>query len=172
IPVQVLRTGLRSVAYGRGQSGLLDLRFVTPNADILVGDVLITSGMDGVYPAGLAVAKVIKVENSASGAFGGVLCQPLAGIDRHRQLLVLMGLPALPPRPPEETPKPLKKSQLPKMTPLNAAAAGAPSAPPVGGVTPAPTAPAGAAAPGLERARPVPAARPPAVPAAATERAR
>ena len=58
IPVQVLRNGLRSVAYGRGQSGLLDLRFVAPNADIQVGDVLVTSGLDGVYPAGLAVAKV------------------------------------------------------------------------------------------------------------------
>lgn len=143
IPVQVLRNGLRSVAYGRGQSGLLDLRFVTPNADILVGDILITSGMDGVYPAGLAVAKVIKVENSAAGAFGGVLCQPLAGIDRHRQLLVLMELPKVAPRPPEESAKPIKKSALPKMTPLNPAAV---VAPPVAGVNPAPPVPAGAAA--------------------------
>jgi rod shape-determining protein MreC len=133
IPVQVLRNGLRSVAYGRGQSGLLDLRFVAPNADILVGDVLITSGMDGVYPAGLAVAKVVKVENSAAGAFGGVLCQPLAGVDRHRQLLVLMALSQLPPRPPEESLKPVKKSALPKMTPINAPA-GAIAAP-VAGVT-------------------------------------
>ena len=123
IPVQVLRTGLRTVAYGRGQSGLLDLRFVAPNADILVGDVLITSGMDGVYPAGLAVAKVVKVENSAAGAFGGVLCQPLAGVDRHRQLLVLMALPQVAQRPPEESVKPLKKSTLTKMTPLTPAGA-------------------------------------------------
>ena len=138
IPVQVLRNGLRSVAYGRGQSGLLDLRFVTPNADIVVGDVLITSGLDGVYPAGLAVAKVIKVENSAAGAFVGVVCQPLAGIDRHRQLLVLMTLPQVAPRPPEEPLKPLKKSALPKMTPINPAAA-APS--PVAGINPPPAAP-------------------------------
>jgi rod shape-determining protein MreC len=130
IPVQVLRNGLRSVAYGRGQSGLLDLRFVTPNADILVGDVLITSGMDGVYPAGLAVAKVIKVENSAAGAFGGVLCQPLAGIDRHRQLLVLMALPKVAPRPPPESTKAIKKSALPKMTPIHPAAVAAPGADP------------------------------------------
>ncbi len=140
IPVQVLRNGLRSVAYGRGQSGLLDLRFVAPNADILVGDVLITSGLDGVYPAGLAVAKVIRVENSASGAFGGVLCQPLAGIDRHRQLLVLMDTPQLPPRPPEESHKPIKKSALPKMTPLNATPGASSVAAPVAGVNPAPAA--------------------------------
>ena len=122
IPVQVLRNGLRSVAYGRGQSGTLDLRFVAPNADIVVGDVLITSGMDGVYPAGLAVAKVVKVENSASGAFGGVVCQPLAGIDRHRQLLILMSLPELPARPPVEPPKVVggKRGALPKMAPIMA----------------------------------------------------
>jgi rod shape-determining protein MreC len=144
IPVQVLRNGLRSVAYGRGQSGLLDLRFVAPNADILVGDVLITSGMDGVYPAGLAVAKVVKVENSATGAFGGVVCQPLAGIDRHRQLLILMSLPELPPRPQPEPDKPLKKSQLPKMTPIKE---GAVAPAPASAIPATPTAPARTTAP-------------------------
>jgi rod shape-determining protein MreC len=141
IPVQVLRNGLRSVAYGRGQSGLLDLRFVAPNADIQVGDVLITSGMDGVYPAGLAVAKVVKVENSAAGAFGGVLCQPLAGIDRHRQLLILMALPDIVPRPPDEVIKPVKKGALPKMAPISEAA-------------PAPAATTAAAAPAAIPAAP------------------
>ncbi|MBC7452245.1 MAG: rod shape-determining protein MreC [Massilia sp.] len=120
IPVQVLRNGLRSVAYGRGQSGLLDLRFMAPNADIQIGDVLITSGMDGVYPAGLAVAKVVQVESSAAGAFGRVVCQPLAGIDRNRHLLILMSPPDLLPRPPAEMPKAAgKKHALPKMAPLN-----------------------------------------------------
>ena len=119
IPVQVLRNGLRSVAYGRGHSGVLDLRFMAPNADIVVGDVLITSGMDGVYPAGLAVAKVIQVESNAGGAFGRVVCQPLAGIDRNRQLLILMAAPDVLPRPPIEAPKVVgKKSGLPKMAPL------------------------------------------------------
>lgn len=140
IPVQVLRNGLRSVAYGRGQSGLLDLRFVAPNADVLVGDVLITSGMDGVYPAGLAVAKVVRVENSAAGAFGGIVLQPLAGVDRHRHLLILMALPELPPRPPAEPDKPLKKSQLPKITPIRE---GAPAiAAPAIAAPPAPAVPA------------------------------
>jgi rod shape-determining protein MreC len=120
IPVQVLRNGLRSVAYGRGQSGMLDLRFMAPNADIQVGDVLITSGMDGIYPAGLAVAKVVQVESSAAGAFGRVVCQPLAGIDRNRQLLILMSPPDIPARPVVEPPKaPTKKQGLPKMTPID-----------------------------------------------------
>jgi rod shape-determining protein MreC len=136
IPVQVLRNGLRSVAYGRGHSGLLDLRFVAPNADIQVGDVLITSGMDGVYPAGLAVAKVVKVENSAAGAFGGVLCLPLAGIDRHRQLLILMALPEIAPRPPEEVVKPVKKGALPKMAPIKEEPPAAAPAPPAAPAAP------------------------------------
>ncbi|NHZ36169.1 rod shape-determining protein MreC [Massilia rubra] len=133
IPVQVLRNGLRSVAYGRGQSGTLDLRFVAPNADIQVGDVLITSGMDGVYPAGLAVAKVSKVETSGAGAFGGVVCQPLAGIDRNRHLLILTSAPQLPQRPDDEPPVPAKKN-LQKMAPIKEGAvpivADAPKTPP------------------------------------------
>lgn len=108
IPVQVLRNGLRSVAYGRGQGGLLDLRFVTPNADIQVGDILITSGLDGVYPAGLAVAKVVQVESNATGNFGRVVSQPLAGIDRNRQLLILTAQSQLPARPPADAAIPAK----------------------------------------------------------------
>ncbi|PQO90672.1 rod shape-determining protein MreC [Massilia phosphatilytica] len=164
IPVQVLRNGLRSVAYGRGQSGLLDLRFVAPNADIQVGDVLVTSGLDGVYPAGLAVAKVIQVENVAQGAFGRVVCQPLAGIDRHRQLLVVMSDQPLPPRPPEDAAKApgntASKKNLPRMEPV-----------PPPPLPPQPLAPAVAPAnqtgTAPARANPAPAARTPATTPAA-----
>jgi rod shape-determining protein MreC len=90
IPVQVVRSGLRSVAYGRGQSGVLDLRFMPANADIRKGDLLVTSGLDGIYPAGLAVAKVTEVEHKSSDAFAKIVCQPAAGIDRNRQLLILL----------------------------------------------------------------------------------
>ena len=104
IPVQVVRNGLRSVAYGRGQSGLLDMRFIPANADVQTGDVLVTSGIDGVYPAGLSVAKITQVETMASGTFGRILCQPLAGIDRNRQLLILLVDMSVQPRPaPEES---------------------------------------------------------------------
>lgn len=89
IPVQVVRNGLRSVVYGRGQSSFLDMR-ITTNADVKAGDVLVTSGIDGVYPAGLQVAKVTQVENKASTTFENVLCTPLAGIDRNKQLLILL----------------------------------------------------------------------------------
>ncbi len=102
IPVQVVRSGLRSVAYGRGQSGLLDLRFMATNADIQNGDVLVTSGIDGIYPPGLAVAKVVQVENKSSDAFARIVCQPTAGINRNRQLLILLASADIAPRPPSE----------------------------------------------------------------------
>jgi rod shape-determining protein MreC len=102
IPVQVVRSGLRSVAYGSGQSGLLDLRFMATNADIQSGDVLVTSGIDGIYPPGLAVAKVARIESKSTDAFAHILCQPAAGVDRNRQLLILLAEAKAPPRPPPE----------------------------------------------------------------------
>ncbi|MBB3119057.1 rod shape-determining protein MreC [Pseudoduganella violacea] len=156
IPVQLLRNGLRSVAYGRGQSGNLDLRFMAPNADVQVGDILITSGIDGVYPAGLAVARVIQVENNANGAFGRVVCQPLAGIERNRQLLVLMSPPDMLPRPPaEEVIKPGKKKG-----PAASAAAATGAAAPAAAVPGAATAPAGASPSAAAPAAPAAALRP------------
>jgi rod shape-determining protein MreC len=104
IPVQVLRSGVRSVAYGRGQTGELELRFMASNADIQPGDVLTTSGIDGIYPAGLAVATVMSVDTKTSDAFARILCQPAAGVSSHRQLLVLLGdANAIPAPPPENT---------------------------------------------------------------------
>jgi rod shape-determining protein MreC len=104
IPVQVLRNGLRSIAYGRGQSGVLDLRFMAANADIQAGDMLVTSGIDGVYPSGLAVASVARVETKSSDAFAHIVCTPIAGVDRHKQLLILLVDPNLTPRPAPELP--------------------------------------------------------------------
>lgn len=104
IPVQVVRNGLRGVAYGRGKSGSLDLRFMATNADIQKGDVLVTSGIDGLYPPGLAVAKVVNVEAKSTDAFANIECQPFAGIYRNRQLLILLVDDKLEPRPePEDT---------------------------------------------------------------------
>lgn len=109
IPVQVVRNGLRSVAYGRGQSNLLELRFLPASADIQKGDVLVTSGIDGVYPSGLAVATVTQVENR-SDSFLRVICVPTAGIDRHRHLLILQSEHKIAPRPPSES-KPSTRKQ-------------------------------------------------------------
>jgi rod shape-determining protein MreC len=106
ISVQVIRSGVRSIAYGRGQSGVLDLRFMAANADIQKGDVLVTSGIDGVYPPGLSVATVVQVESKSSDAFARIVCQPSAGVGRNKQLLILLPETKLAPRPePEEVKK-------------------------------------------------------------------
>ena len=153
IPVQVLRSGLRSIVYGRGHSGLLDLRFVAQDADIQVGDVLVTSGLDGMYPAGLAVARVTQVEK-ATGSFGRVVGQPLAGIDRNRQVLVIMSHSGLPPRPAPEAPAVTGRRNMPKMAPVPQpplpaaplpAAGTPPQAAPATNGTPAPAQPPAAA---------------------------
>lgn len=103
IPIQILRNGLRSVAFGRGQSGLLDLRFVLATADIQTGDILVTSGIDGVYPAGLSVAKITQVKNVAYSTFNHVTCQPMAEMGKNRQLLVLLvDMDRIPPYPTAE----------------------------------------------------------------------
>jgi rod shape-determining protein MreC len=140
IPVQVLRSGLRSIVYGRGHSGLLDLRFVAQDADIQVGDVLVTSGLDGMYPAGLAVARVTQVEKAA-GSFGRVVGQPLAGIDRNRQILVIMSRNALPPRPPHEAPHSGSRGKLPAMAPVPQPPLPATPLPPAGTPAAAPATP-------------------------------
>jgi len=99
IAVQVVRNGLRAVAYGAGDGATLDLRFMAANADILNGDVLVTSGIDGTYPAGIPVARVARIERDAAYTFAKISCVPAAGTDRHRQVLVLSQEASLPPPP-------------------------------------------------------------------------
>ena len=91
IPVLNTRTGVRSVAYGQsGPSGTeLELRFMAGNADVQEGDLLTTSGVDGVYPPGLPVAKVTQVERRAESAFARVLCTPSAQVNSASHVLVL-----------------------------------------------------------------------------------
>ncbi|HWA13887.1 MAG TPA: rod shape-determining protein MreC [Burkholderiales bacterium] len=96
VPVQIVRNGLRAVVFGIGYDGALDLRFMPVNADIENGDVLVTSGIDGVYPAGLPVAVVSNIERNAAYPFAKITCTPTAGVNRHRQVLVLARLAPLP----------------------------------------------------------------------------
>ena len=115
IPVLALRSGLRSVAYGRGEQGYLELRFVVTNDELKEGDLLVTSGIDGVYPAGLAVAKVVRMGDKLSETFNHVVCEPLGGISRNRQVLILLTTKKLEPRPPEEEEaKPARRRRVEK----------------------------------------------------------
>ncbi len=99
VPIQVVRNGIRAVVFGSGNISELELRYQPVNADIEVGDVLVTSGMDGTYPPALPVAQVIKVERDPAYPFARIVCAPLAGVDRHRTLLIVSSVPPLPERP-------------------------------------------------------------------------
>jgi rod shape-determining protein MreC len=102
VPVKVVRSGVRSVLYGAGAGRPPELRFMAPNADIEVGDTLVTSGIDGTYPPGLAVAEVATLERDTGQMFARISARPLAGVERSEYLLVLgSSAAALPPRPEE-----------------------------------------------------------------------
>jgi rod shape-determining protein MreC len=96
VPVQVVRNGLRGVAYGSGDGSTLELRHMASNAEVEAGDLLVTSGLDGLYPRGLPVARVGKIERSAAYAFAKIVGQPVAGTTQHQQVLVLAPAAAAP----------------------------------------------------------------------------
>lgn len=100
IPVQVQRNGLRAVLSGAG-TGNLELRFLASNAEVQPGDILVTSGLDGIYLPGLPVAKVAQVDRNNAFAFARIICTPLAGVEKHAEVLVLGPRTGLPPQPDE-----------------------------------------------------------------------
>lgn len=104
VPVEVQRNGLRAILAGAGSNGL-ELRFLASNAEVQVGDILITSGLDGIYQRGLPVAKVVAIERDTSFRFARIRCEPLAGVERHGQVLVLSTAPKLPELPEDLTRK-------------------------------------------------------------------
>ena len=108
VPVMLRRNGLRAVVFGNGRDGTLDLPFIPLNADVQNGDILVTSGIDGTYPAGLSVAKVTNIERNAIHAFAKITCTPVAGIDRDRHALVLTNLTAA--ARPQIEPEPVKSA--------------------------------------------------------------
>lgn len=110
IPVLNTRTGGRGIAYGDAQTGGLELRYMAANADVQAGDLLTTSGVDGVYPPGIPVAKVEKVERRPDSAFARIVCKPQALVEGARHVMVVKPMSGqIPARPaPEDTPAPRK----------------------------------------------------------------
>jgi len=109
VPVLNLRTSVRSVVFGDPaglHGGTLELKFLPPSADIEIGDLLTTSGVDGVYPPGLPVARVTHVDRRSDSAFARVHASPMAAAHGARHVMVLEPVGAqLPPRPAaQETP--------------------------------------------------------------------
>ncbi len=98
--VKIRRTGQRAIMFGLS-NGLLDLRYVSNHMDVKIGDILETSGLDNVYPAGFPVAKVIKVDKNPAFAFTQINCVPLASVENSNEVLVLNKLTPLPDYPQE-----------------------------------------------------------------------
>jgi len=90
IPIQVNRNGLRSIAVGTGGQSLhLSLPFLPTNADIKVGDLLVSSGLGGVFPAGYPVATVTKVDKEVTQTLAVISAEPAAALDRDREVLLI-----------------------------------------------------------------------------------
>jgi len=89
VPVTVNRNSVRTIAYGTGDSGRLRLRDLTNNADVVEGDLLISSGLGGVFPAGYPVGRVLSVQRRPDQAFAEIIAEPVASLDRDREVLLV-----------------------------------------------------------------------------------
>lgn len=119
VPVQVLRSGLRTIAVGQGNEGVMTLPFLPVNSDIKVDDLLVTSGLGGVFPAGYPVARVIDVGRDPGQPLAQVHAQPLASIDRDREVTFVWFRPGHPaaPAPLAEQPPPPGMAGAPQAAP-------------------------------------------------------
>jgi rod shape-determining protein MreC len=89
VPVSVNRNGVRTIAVGTGDSSRLRLPYLTNNADVMVGDLLISSGLGGVFPAGYPVGRVLDVQRRPDQAFAEILAEPVSALDRDREVLLV-----------------------------------------------------------------------------------
>jgi rod shape-determining protein MreC len=112
LPVQVLRSGVRTIAIGTGRSTALDLPYVPQNYDVKVGDLLVTSGLGQVFPYGLPVGRVTKVTRDPAEPLAQIQAVPLAQIEGDREVLFIWSRPDHPASPASaaelavETPQP------------------------------------------------------------------
>lgn len=89
VPVQIERNGLRTIAVGAGDTASLALPYLPANADVKTGDLLVTSGLGGVFPAGYPVARVTEVHHDAVQPLAQVRARPLADIDLDREAVLV-----------------------------------------------------------------------------------
>lgn len=89
VPVEINRTGLHTVALGRGDGATLSLPFLPNNADVHVGDLLVSSGLGGRFPAGYPVGRIIKLRHPAGESFMEAIAQPAAHVGQGREVLLV-----------------------------------------------------------------------------------
>ncbi len=119
-PVQNQRNGLRIIVSGQGSDTLLEVRFLDMHADLKPGDLLYTSGIDGVYPAGIPVAQVVQTEPPRHTPFARALCRPLGGVGQYRHMAVLKPDPVPAPaaaKSPAKSPAPARTPAAPRHAP-------------------------------------------------------
>jgi rod shape-determining protein MreC len=148
IPVQVNRNGIRSIAVGTGELSKLILPYLTVESDVKPGDLLVSSGLDGIFPAGYPVATVNKVERNPAETFALVEAKPLAQLDRDREVLLLWAEGSAASAPVAATEKPATAAEKPP------AAAPKPATTPSSTPRPATTPPPAASTPAASNPRP------------------
>jgi len=89
LPVQISRTGLRTVAYGTGSTSKLLMPNVPLQADVAIGDTVVTSGLGDRFPVGFPVGEVAKIERKSGATFAKVFVHPYAALDRGREVLLI-----------------------------------------------------------------------------------
>ena len=99
VPVMLVRNGLRAVAVGSGKDGSIDVPFMPVSADVQVGDVFVTSGIDQTYPPGLVVAQVTNVEKNPARVHATIAARPAARVENYRYVRLLPLPSGAPPRP-------------------------------------------------------------------------
>jgi rod shape-determining protein MreC len=134
IPVQVNRNGLRTIAVGTGDTAKLKLPYLPTSADVVVGDLLVTSGLGGGFPAGYPVGTVEEVKRDPAQSLADVDVKPAAALDRSRELLFVWIKP--PPASPSAA-APTKPAAAPPAATKPAAAPAAPTARPKAAKAPA-----------------------------------
>ena len=102
IPVQVQRNGMRTVAFGGAAGARMELRYLAGNADVRVDDMLVTSGLDKLYPAGLPVGRIASIDRGDKNDLIKVVVDPIAAVRNNRLLVILqVDTSGVPPPPPE-----------------------------------------------------------------------
>lgn len=96
LPIRINRTGVRSIAVGSGDQQNLTLPYLATNVDLMVGDLLVTSGLDGTFPAGYPVATITKINLNNNLDFAEVEAKPLAQLDRMHEVLLVWPTPPQP----------------------------------------------------------------------------
>ena len=92
VPIQIQRNGLRAITNGDGQSEMILISYLPSSVDVIQGDIVRTSGIDTIYPEGLAVAEIIEINHDPKLPFAKIICKPIASIRNHTHLLVVMPL--------------------------------------------------------------------------------